>query len=200
LPGLWLLTAAACADGGADASARRPGLNDAANPTISVVDSVRPIEEEIARFRAGLEPVTALHGGTTTLDSLVRGYVAAVAANDTCALLGLFLDRAEFIYLYYPETKYTRPPYRQAPDLVWYLTKEGSEKGLGRALRRMGGTPLRLLSYECTAEPERVGDNQIWSDCLLELDTGAEVRNLELFGAVIERRGRFKFLSYANDL
>lgn len=40
--------------------------------------------------------------------------------------------------------------------------------------------------------------NLIWNGCVARLDAAPD--GLRLFGAIIERAGRFKFLSYANAL
>jgi hypothetical protein len=75
---------------------------------------------------------------------------------------------------------------------------QSSEKGIGRALRRFGGERLVLRGYWCDAGPERQGPNLIWTGCVVRLDAAPD--GLRLFGAIIERAGRFKFLSYANAL
>ncbi|MGQ0814171.1 MAG: hypothetical protein ACT4O1_06860, partial [Gemmatimonadota bacterium] len=73
------------------------------------------------------------------------------------------------IDIYYPSSIYVKPPYKQSPELVWFLMQQSSEKGIKRALDRYGG--------------------------LAEVSSA-----IRLFGPIMERDGRFKFLSYANDL
>jgi hypothetical protein len=43
------------------------------------------------------------------------------------------------------------------------------------------------------------GRNRRWTDCTVSVQTAAGVSRERLFGAIIERDGRFKFLSYANS-
>lgn len=64
-----------------------------------------------------------------------------------------------------------------------------------------GGRWLRLLSYDCGQEASREGDNTIWGPCVLRCrsERGDTLR-LRLFSQIIERDGRYKFLSYANKL
>jgi hypothetical protein len=144
---------------------------------------------------------TALERGESSRDALVRRFVRALEMSDTAALLALHLTRAEFAYLYYPFTQYTRPPYELSPALLWFLIEQNSEKGLVRLLRRYGGRPLGYVGYRCEQEPQREGANRLWNACRIKrkVESGELVEE-RLFGSIIERDGRYKFVSYANDL
>ena len=142
-------------------------------------------------------PVRALRGGATSRDELVARFGQALAAHDTAALSALLLDAQEFAWLYYPYTVYTHPPYRQAPGMVWLLTAQNSEKGLRRVLERFGGRDPALAGYACrTTEPQDL--NVLHGDCAVRL--AGDTTGRRLFGTIIERDGRFKFVSYANGL
>jgi len=185
---------------GADQARYRPRSPDASRAGI-IVDSVRSVQEELRRFREGLDVVHELRAAAPdSRDALVETLVAALAAADTARLGALLLDRSEFAYLYYPETKFTRPPYRLAPDLLWFLMRQNTENGLARALRRFAGTPLELAGYACADEPERVGENRVWTGCTVDLEMAAGPDRVELFSGIIERGGRHKFLGYSNEL
>ena len=76
-----------------------------------------------------------------------------------------------------------------------------SEKGERRLLERLGGAPLHVVAQRCDAAPERAGRNRVWSGCVVTV-TGAPGRDTlsaRLFGAIVERDGRYKILGYAND-
>jgi hypothetical protein len=166
-----------------------------------VIDSILPVEEALRRFRDGSgEPPPELGGGSADRETLARRFVTALAADDTLALSAMRLSRAEFAYLVYPESRYARAPYRSAPELMWSQIARGSDKGLVRLRRRLGGQPLRFERLDCPATPEREGENQLWAACTIRI-ADAEGASLErrLFGSMIERHGRFKFVSYAND-
>jgi hypothetical protein len=165
-----------------------------------VVDSIRPVEVELARFRAaGAGPVRALQGGAPGREELARRFVRAVETRDTAALVAMHLTRDEFAWLYYPATVYTRPPYRQAPGLVWFRMTARSQRGLGRVLARDAGRPLGYRGLRCPADPVVQGANRVWPDCRLDLaGTGGTVTR-RLFGSILERGGQFKFLTYDTE-
>jgi hypothetical protein len=74
----------------------------------------------------------------------VREFVRAVERGDRAALEQMELTQAEFAYLIYPSSPYTRPPYRQQPEIVWMLQRESGAVGLARLVDRLGGRPLRF--------------------------------------------------------
>ena len=211
LPSLGLVAVLLAACAGAEARsdpaladsmarARQDSINRAQPGYI--VDSILPIEEHLRRFRADI-PVApvALSGGAPTRDSLVMRFVAALEARDTTALATMLLNRAEFAYLVYPESHWTRPPYRQAPGLAWMQAVNANGTGLARLLDRMAGRNLRFTSYECGTEPEVIGENRIWRGCTLRVERApGDMRAMQLFAGIIERRGHFKVFSYGNDL
>lgn len=164
-----------------------------------VVDSILPVEEELRRFREGLPAVTTLEGGVSSRNELVSAVLTALAKADTAALVGLAVSRAEFAWLVYPESPFTAPPYRQAPGLVWMRQGGESETGLGRLLARYAGLASGR-SGTCAEPPVTQGRNRIWRDCTVRLARPGEEITTRPFGTIIERDGRFKVLSYANDL
>lgn len=164
------------------------------------VDSIFPIEEEIRRFRAVLGPDPGrLAGGAASLDALVERFERALVEADTAAFADMLMTRDEFGWLYYPTTIFTAPPYELAPSLVWFQVENGSSRGLGRLLDRLGGRPIEFTAYTCASEPLIQGLNRVWESCVVRFDApDEEPRELRLFGSVLERDGVFKFVSYTN--
>ena len=186
----------------ADSIAR--ATQDSINRTLPgyVVDSIRPIEEELRRFRAAIggDSATTLDGGTTSRAALVRQFVEALAKADTIKLRRMMLTPREFSDLLYPESPYVRPPYRQAPSLVWSQIETSGSTGLTRLSRRLGGQSLRYDSHDCAGEPESYGSVRIWAGCTVRIKTASgEMATARLFGSIVERTGHFKFVNYAND-
>lgn len=165
----------------------------------AVVDSSLPLDEALRRFRDGLPIVSQLSGGATSREALVRRFVRAIARRDTTSVRALVLSRAEFAYLYYPHSPFTRAPHKQMAGLVWFLAQANSSKGITRAFQRLGGQPLGYGGHRCNVRPKRQGPNLIWEDCVVRLVDGDAHAELRLFGSIIERDGRLKFVSYAND-
>ena len=165
------------------------------------MDSIFPIEEEIRRFQVGLQPVTAFSGGAASRDALVERFLTALERADTSAFAPLALSTAEFGFLYFPESRFTGPPYKTKPGLVWFQIQNASSRGLGRALERLGGRSLGVRSYQCDAPADTVGKSKTWEGCVVTYRPPAEegARTMRLFGGIIEREGIYKFIGYAND-
>ena len=167
-----------------------------------VVDSIRPIEEELRRFRAAFGGDSALElvDGANSRGQLVREFIDAVAAADTVRLREMLLTPREFSDLVYPGSQYVRPPYRQAPGLVWSQIEASGSTGLTRLTRRLAGQPLRYLAHTCSGAPDSYGSNRIWKGCVVRIRRDAgQTAAVRLFGSIVERDGQFKFVNYAND-
>jgi hypothetical protein len=166
-----------------------------------VVDSALSPDESLRRFRAGLPDVRHLDAGAPrSRDSLMARFGRALSRRDSAVLGALRLSRGEFAALYYPESQYTRPPHLMPPDVLWLLMQSRSERGERRLLDRLGGS-FHLVGLDCERDPRREGANVFYERCLVSYRrAGADsVQQRRLFGSILEREGRFKFVSYAND-
>lgn len=167
-----------------------------------VIDSVRPIEAELARFKAAIGPApTELVGGAGSMADLLSSFARAVSTGDTLALDRMAISAPEFAYLIYPSSPYTAPPYKEAPQNVWYQLRAAGAGGRTRLMSRRGGMTLRIVSRQCDAAPAIEGENKLWRHCIV-VTTDSEGRDSvreRLFGVVIERHRRFKFASYENQ-
>ncbi|HZN98543.1 MAG TPA: hypothetical protein VFB61_12500 [Gemmatimonadales bacterium] len=190
---LWggALAAVLAACGGAEAKPSPGG----------VVDSIVPRDTAIARFQRSLPLVTAFQGGAPSRDRLVRSFVAALEKRDTAALRALALDRSEFGWLYYPTNPEGLPPYNLTPQLMWFLLEGRNEQGVAKLLDRRAGRPLHYLGYRCEGEPSRQGGSVVWGPCVvLRRSEQGDTVSERLFGQIVARGGRYKFVSYANQL
>ncbi|MFO7260624.1 MAG: hypothetical protein DIU52_005690 [bacterium] len=166
----------------------------------AVVDSVLPMEVALERFRSGLPEPERLESGASDMETLVRRVVDALVRNDTLVFERLAVNRAEFAWLYFPTTRVAQPPYELPPALAWFQMQQRSRRGVFRALAEFGGVPLQYRGYRCDPEPTVEGGNRIWIGCRVELARpGGEPAAVRIFGAVLERDGRFAILSYDND-
>ena len=155
----------------------------------------------LARFQRNTPAVAELQGGATSRDELVQRFVVALERRDTAELRAMALDRSEFAYLYYPTTPQSRPPYDLSPDLMWFMLVEHGSKGIRHALEERGGQQLGFAGHHCEGNPSREGLNTIWGPCVVQrLGARGDTISERLFGLIIERRGRFKFVNYANQL
>lgn len=188
----------AAGDAGDRAAARAP-----ARRVPTHIDSIFTPEEQLRRFREGLPAADALSGASGDLQGLGERFAAAVLAADTADLRRMEVSRAEFAYLYFPFSRFARPPMRQDPALTWFLIRQNGEKGITRVLRRFGGRPdaFEYRGLECPEPPEIEGANRLHRGCRLRIrwPDGAE-ESVVWFGSVLERDARFKLVSFANDL
>ena len=184
-------------DGSATASkvSARP-----AAPTAAVIDSALPMDTLLARFRRDVPKAAALHSDVKSRDELVRQVVSAMARSDSAAIQRLSVNLSEYAWLYFPTTKVARPPYEVPPAFAWFQVQEKNRRGSLRALRELGGHRVLLKGYHCDIDPVVEDQNRIWSGCVVTVSRdGAPPTDLKLFGAVLERGGRFAVLSYQND-
>jgi hypothetical protein len=180
---------------------RRPSAGAPASPPPTHVDSVVPRAIALERFRTGLDTIDALAGGSPSRDALVRRFVVALERRDTTDLRTMQLTRGEFAWLYYPTNAQGLPPYDLSPDLMWFMLTENSRKGLAHALEERGGRRLGFVGYACDPQPSREGANTVYGPCVIRrAQARGQTTEERLFGLIIEREGRFKFVSYANRL
>ena len=188
------LTVTACTQQDSDAKL--------ATANIARGDSL-PIHADLTLFQSEL-PRQAHDLGThaaASRDALFDQFVRAVEDSNAAVLRSLRLDVAEFAYLYYPPSRYTRAPYELPPATLWLLIEQNGLKGEARVLQHYGGRSLNVNGYRCEDEPRTEGPNRLWEHCLLERadDTGQRFQE-RLFGSILERDGKFKFVSIANRL
>lgn len=165
----------------------------------ATVDRSVPMSEMIERFNAGQPVVKALTGAAESRDALIAELVQAMERADTAAIRRLTLTRAEWGQLYFPTSRYATAPYELPPEIAYMLSASASEKGLSRLLQRLGGRDLALQGYRCT-ESAVEDRNRYWSECTLQYELPGEERvERRLFQAIIERNGKYKILSFAND-
>jgi hypothetical protein len=172
-----------------------------AHARTGVIDSVVSRDTTIARFQRDLPPVTKFEGGAGSRDQLVGRFITALEKGDSATLRSLLLTRAEFGRLYYPTNPEAMPPYNMSPELMWFMVQGHNDRGFRKLLQQRSGKPLRLLGHRCEGAPSYQGDNTVWGPCLvLRRSESGDTLAERLFGQIVERDGRYKFLSFANKL
>lgn len=165
------------------------------------IDSILPMGEYLRRFRVGLTEPTHLVGGESSRLALARRFLVALQAQDSATLKDLAVTRAEFAWLVFPDHRYAEPPYELDPEIFWMQVRAGSAKGITRALQRYQGHSLVFLGLDCQRDTLQVrrGPARIWGPCRIRYRDGEAVETRRLFGSMVERDGRVKLLSFAND-
>src|SRR5688572_10414606 len=176
-----------------------PKIAAAIAPPAAVVDSILPMETMIARFQAAMPSQPGAHeNAASSRAELMEMLAAALRDSSAAGLYSLRLSAPEFAYLYFPSSHFAREPYRHPPQLAWMMIEQNSIKGETRLLRRFGGGDISFTGHTCLHPPVTEGENRLWQGCTVDMATAHAT--LRLFGTIIERKGRFKFVSFANDL
>jgi len=164
-----------------------------------VVDSIFPPEEMLRRFQKEAGPVvTSLSGGAPSMDSLLRAYWTHLVSQDTLAMTPLVASQAEFAYLYYPAS--AELPNGVPPAISWLMLSSNGGRGLTRALRDAAEADRTLIGTTCQPLVLEAGDAKIIGPCGAIRRRGASTDTLWFVKHVIEHRGIFKLMSFANEL
>jgi hypothetical protein len=164
----------------------------------AVTDSAVPWDEALRRFRAGMVEPTELSHGAPSRATLVGWFVRAAGRGDGEALRRLALTPAEFAWFFYPTSPYARPPYDLSPEVFWLTLDAEGGSGLARLLAQFGGRPVGFAGYSCPALPSVEGENRVHAPCTVRV--AGDTLGQRMFGPIIERDGRFKFVNLANRL
>lgn len=165
-----------------------------------VVDSALGPAEALRRFRVGVAQVDHFEGGAPSLDSLVALFAAGALGSDRIALEKLAVTRAEYAWIIFPLLPLGAPPYSQPPDVAWMLQQSESASGLTRLLDQKRHGVIRIRGYQCAGKPLTYALMRAFQHCVVHrVDERGATKDARLFGAVVEYRGRFKILSFAND-
>ncbi len=165
-----------------------------------IVDSIVPVAEALRRFRVEIPKVDTLRHGSRSTRALVSRLAQAVTAHDTAELNAMVLDRAEFAWLFYESSSLARPPYEAPPALLWGQIRTASDDGARKLLARLGGKTIRVSDLQCGEELVE-GENRLHQRCTVRFEApGAPVLDGNLFGTIIERQGRFKFVGLGNRI
>jgi len=202
LGALLMAATTACADKSApspaDDQARHVAEVVAAG---GVVDSILPIAEQLRRFREALPPTDTLLHASPSRDALVERWARAIGGNDTTDLNAMIMDRAEFAWLYYPDSPMSQPPYEAPPALLWGQLLASSNKGATQLVNRFGGSAVTATRLRCATPPDTQGVNVLLDKCEVRLSApGKPSVEGVLFGTILERAGRFKFVGLSSSL
>lgn len=166
-----------------------------------VVDSIFPPEEAIRRFRATI-PGTApreLSGGAASADQLLRIYWANLIAKDSASVQTLSVDKAEFAYLYLPDSPEIRSGMQ--PQIAWLLLDEASLRGLSRArLRAEQASTATVRGVTCAGDPVQSGVARVEGPCGVVLQRAEGRDTVWIANRLITRDGVVKLLGFANPL
>lgn len=172
----------------------------------SPVPSTRP-QTAIEHKPVAIQPVGApvdhprLGGGEHSSEALVQAALEALGKRDTVRLRELMISREEFYDYLYPEYALHFPiaadTSQHTKKFVGDMHFLNAEKGLGKALRTLGGKKMKLVSLA-------FGDSLLpFTTYLIHQETQPRVRmengselDVEVIGSIVEMDSVYKLLSY----
>jgi hypothetical protein len=165
-----------------------------------VIDSVFTPEENLRRFQATVAaPANArLTGGAPTTDALLRRYWALLSTSDTLAMTPLIVSRAEYAYLYFPES--IEATSGMPPAVGWELIVRQSGRGLTRALFQAQRSPSTVVRTLCSDEPRTMGKSIVYGPCGVVIRRDGAEETLWIAKTLLERDGVHKLLGLQNEL
>ena len=165
-----------------------------------VIDSVFTPEENLRRFQATVAPPAEnrLSGGAPSTDLLLRRYWALLSAGDTLAITPLIVSRAEYAYLYFPES--VEGASGMPPAVGWELIVRQSGRGLTRALFQAQRGPATVVRTLCSDEPRPMGKSILYGPCGVVIRRDGTEETLWIVKSLLQRDGVHKLLGLQNEL
>lgn len=165
-----------------------------------VVDSVFSPEENLRRFQATVAAPAGnrLSAGAPSTDDLLRRYWAMLSIGDTLAMTPLIVSRAEYAYLYFPES--IEGASGMPPAVGWELIVRQSGRGLTRALFQAQRGPSTVVRTLCSGEPQPMGKSKLYGPCGVVIRRNGTEETLWIVKSLLERDGVHKLLGLQNEL
>jgi hypothetical protein len=165
-----------------------------------VIDSVFTPEENLRRFQATVTAPSGnrVSGGAPSTDALLRRYWALLAAGDTLGMTPLIVSRAEYAYLYFPES--VEGASGMPPAVGWELIVRQSGRGLSRALFQAQRGPAPIVRTICSDEPRVMGKSKLYGPCGVVIRRDGTEETLWIAKSLLERDGVHKLLGLQNEL
>lgn len=169
-----------------------------------IIDSILPPDEALRRLQQEVtDPIpTRLTGGADSRSALIRAYWDALQGTDTTRIRTLVLSKAEFAYLYFPESAPFASGMQPVP--AWVLYEAQSGRGLtaasSRAREAAAGRAV-LRDVTCRAGGRTEGTSETSGPCGVVLRwPDQRIDTLWIVSTVIRRDGRYKLLGLDNAL
>jgi hypothetical protein len=176
------------------------------NPT-EVGRHVQEAGHYVRVFTLALALLTAACGSVPPLAN-TRGSAAELATavlegferRDRSGLRALAVTEQEFRDHVWPELPAARPERNLPFSYVWGDLQMKSEYALGQSLENHGGQPLELMAVTPRGETTQYKGYVVHREAELTVkDSAGRIRELRLFGSILEKDGRFKVFSYVVD-
>jgi hypothetical protein len=135
-----------------------------------------------------------------TPEDLARRVVEAVRTKDVPTLRDLRVSEKLYKEELCPAFLASKPRHTMNVDFHWNLLQVNALEGMREILNRYGGQPIEYRGLEDPDEIEEYGTFRLWRRVRVRIQLEGKEKEISarLFGAIVERNGRFKLLSYVS--
>jgi len=146
----------------------------------------------------GNEPIP-LTPSYESKDAAVSAFLQALAARDRDTLMAQAVSQSEFLKHIWPALPASRPDVGMPADRAWTEQAQRNANFLAQTLGEHGGRRYELVAASFKGSPTTYGSFTIHPKTTLDIRDEFGVREVRLFGSMIESGGRWKIYSFVVD-
>jgi hypothetical protein len=132
-------------------------------------------------------------------DDAASAFLTALWARDRDTLVTLVVSETEFLKHIWPALPASRPDVGMPAGRAWAEQAQKNAHYLAQTLDEHGGRRYELVAVSFGAPATTYGAFTIHPDTTLDIRDESGVRDVRLFGSMIESGGRWKVYSYVVD-
>lgn len=132
-------------------------------------------------------------------DAAVTAFLQALANRDRDTLAAQVVTETEFLKHIWPQLPASRPDVGMPADRAWADQAQRNTNFLSQTLGEHGGRRYALVAASFEGPPTTYGAFTIHPKTRLDIRDDAGVRDVHLFGSMIESGGRWKIYSFVVD-
>lgn len=132
-------------------------------------------------------------------DAAVTAFLRALAARDADTLAQQVVNQNEFLKHIWPQLPASRPDVGMPADRAWADHAQRNAGYLAQLLAEHGGRRYELVAASFGGSPTTYGYFRIHPKTRLDIRDESGVREVRLFGSMIESGGRWKVYSFVVD-
>lgn len=137
--------------------------------------------------------------GYDSTDAAVTAFLQALSGRDRHTLLAQAVSETEFLKHIWPALPASRPDVGMPADRAWADQAQRNAGYLAQLLAEHGGRRYELVAASFDGSPTSYGAFTIHPKTGLNIRDEAGVREVRLFGSMIESGGRWKVYSFVID-
>jgi len=132
-------------------------------------------------------------------DAAVTAFLQALAARDRDTLMAQAVSQTEFLKHIWPALPASRPDVGMPADRAWTEQAQRNTNFLSQTLGEHGGRRYELVAASFDGTATTYGSFTIHPKTTLDIRDEFGVREVRLFGSMIESGGRWKIYSFVVD-